>query len=194
LSARQVCELYRRRWRIEDAFALTKRLLDLAYIWTGSTNAVQLQFYATLIFYAVLLTICQQVAEVLGGPLERISVEMVFRAFYHHSRAVRRGECDNLVMFLVEHATLLGMVKRWRQQHRQRQRLESIMWGDPSVETGGYHPAHIWKIVRSLGWSCQVPERQPIQRDESAIAHWKRYKWPAINKSPPPGRAPRLPG
>jgi hypothetical protein len=41
LSARQVCELYRRRWRIEDAFALTKRLLDLAYVWTGSTNAVQ---------------------------------------------------------------------------------------------------------------------------------------------------------
>ena len=26
LSARQVCERYRRRWRIEDAFALTKRL------------------------------------------------------------------------------------------------------------------------------------------------------------------------
>ena len=26
LSARQVCELYRRRWRIEDAFALTKRV------------------------------------------------------------------------------------------------------------------------------------------------------------------------
>jgi len=41
LSARQVCELYRRRWRLEDAFALTKRLLDLAYVWTGSTNAVQ---------------------------------------------------------------------------------------------------------------------------------------------------------
>jgi IS4 transposase len=57
LSARQVCELYRRRWRIEDAFALTKRLLDLAYVWTGSTNAVQLQIYATLIFYAVLVTI-----------------------------------------------------------------------------------------------------------------------------------------
>jgi Transposase DDE domain len=43
LSARQVCELYRRRWRIEDAFALTTRLLDLAYVWTGSTHAVQLQ-------------------------------------------------------------------------------------------------------------------------------------------------------
>jgi len=131
LSARQVCELYRRRWRIEDAFALTKRLLDLAYVWTGSSNAVQLQIYATLIFYAVLLTICQQVAQVLGEPLERISVEMVFRAFYHYSRAVQRGECDDLVAFLAEHAKLLGIVKRQRKQHRERQDLESIIWGDP---------------------------------------------------------------
>jgi hypothetical protein len=131
LSARQVCELYRRRWRIEDAFALTTRLLDLAYVWTGSTNAVQWQLYATLVFYAVLVTICQQVAQALGEPLERISVEMVFRAFYHYSRAVQRGECDDLVAFLVAHATLLGLVKRRRKQHRERQQLESIMWGDP---------------------------------------------------------------
>jgi transposase len=57
-----------------------------------------------------------------------------------------------------------------------------------------YHPAHVWKILRRLGWSCQVPERRPIQRDEQAIAHWKRYKWPAIKKSPAPGRSSRLPG
>jgi len=131
LSARQVCELYRRRWLIEDAFALTKRLLHLAYVWTGSTNAVQLQIYATLIFYAVLLTICQQVAQTLGEPLERMSVEMVCRAFYHYSRAVQHGECDALVPFLVEHAKLLGIVKRWRKPHRERQQLESIIWGDP---------------------------------------------------------------
>jgi hypothetical protein len=43
LSAHQVCKLYWRRWRIEDAFALTTRLLDLAYRWTGSTHGVQLQ-------------------------------------------------------------------------------------------------------------------------------------------------------
>jgi hypothetical protein len=131
LSARQVCELYRRRWRIEDAFALTKRLLDLAYVWTGSSNAVQLQIYATLMFYAVLLTICQQVAQVLGEPLERISVEMVFRAFYHYGRAVQCGACDDLVAFLVEHAKLLGIVKRQRKHHRERQELESIIWGEP---------------------------------------------------------------
>jgi hypothetical protein len=50
LSARQVCERSRRRWRIEDAFALTTRLLDVAYGWTGSTTAVPLQISATLIF------------------------------------------------------------------------------------------------------------------------------------------------
>jgi hypothetical protein len=131
LSARQVCELYRRRWRIEDAFALTKRLLDLAYVWTGSTNAVQLQIYATLIFYAVLVTICQQIAQALGEPLERISVEMVFRAFYHYSRAVQHGESNHLVSFLAEHAKLLGIVKRQRKSHRERQQLETIIWGDP---------------------------------------------------------------
>src|SRR5882724_2267259 len=131
LSARQVCELYRRRWRIEDAFALTKRVLDLSYLWTGSTNAVQLQIYATLIFYTVLLTICQQVAEVLGEPLERISVEMVFRAFYHYGHAVQCGEADDLVRFLAEHAKLLGIVKRWRKHHRERQQLEYLIWEVP---------------------------------------------------------------
>jgi IS4 transposase len=131
VSARQVCELYRRRWRIEDAFALTKRLLDLAYVWTGSTNAVQLQIYATLIFYAVLVTIGQQMAQALGEPLERILVERVFRAFYHYSRAVQHGESTHLVSFLAEHAKLLGIVKRQRKSHRERQQLEASIWGDP---------------------------------------------------------------
>jgi transposase len=57
-----------------------------------------------------------------------------------------------------------------------------------------YHPSHVWKILRRLGWSCQVPERRAIQRDEQAIAHWKRYTWPAIKKSPTTWGPSRLPG
>jgi len=56
-----------------------------------------------------------------------------------------------------------------------------------------YHPSHVWKILRASGWSCQVPERRAIQRDEKAIARWKRYKWPAIKKSRKTWRAPRIP-
>ena len=45
-----------------------------------------------------------------------------------------------------------------------------------------YHPGHVWRILRDLGWSSQKPERRPIQRDEAAIRHWRRYRWPWIKK------------
>lgn len=45
-----------------------------------------------------------------------------------------------------------------------------------------YHPGHVWKLLTQLGWSCQKPERRALPRDEQAIAHWKRYRWPWIKK------------
>ena len=68
LSAEEVCELYRRRWKIEEAFLLTKRLLGLAYLWVGHSNGVQIQIVATLIFYAVLNQLVSDVAVALGQP------------------------------------------------------------------------------------------------------------------------------
>jgi Transposase DDE domain len=65
LSPQQVCDLYCRRWRIEDAFLLTKRLLGLAYLWVGGSNGIQIQLYATWIFSAVLMDLCSQVAVAL---------------------------------------------------------------------------------------------------------------------------------
>jgi hypothetical protein len=131
LSARQVCALSRRRWRIEEALALTNRVLDWSYWWTGSTHAVQWQLYATLIFSAVLLTLCQQVAEVWGEPLARSSGERVLRACDHSSQAVQGGEADELVRLLAAQAKLLGIVKRWRKHHRERQQLEYLIWEVP---------------------------------------------------------------
>lgn len=45
-----------------------------------------------------------------------------------------------------------------------------------------YHPSHVWRLLHSLGWSCQKPEGRPVQRDDAAIAQWKRYRWPWIKK------------
>ena len=45
-----------------------------------------------------------------------------------------------------------------------------------------YHPCHVWKLLTSLGWSCQKPERRALQRNEAAIARWKRFRWPHIKK------------
>ncbi len=45
-----------------------------------------------------------------------------------------------------------------------------------------YHPAHVWKILRGEGWSCQKPERRARERDEAAIRRWRRERWPHIKK------------
>jgi len=128
LSAKQVCELYRRRWRIEQAFLLTKRLLGLEYLWVGGKNGVEIQVYATWIFYAVLTDLCQQVANALSQPLDRISVEMVFRGLYHFSRAAQRGEATCVVAYLSAHAKLLDLVKAVRKRHRQLQSEQQYLW------------------------------------------------------------------
>lgn len=45
-----------------------------------------------------------------------------------------------------------------------------------------YHTAHIGKLLRGMGWSCQKPERRAPQRDEEAIEQWKRQDWPHRKK------------
>jgi transposase len=47
-----------------------------------------------------------------------------------------------------------------------------------------FHPGHVWRILRSLGWSCQRPVGRATQRNEPAIQRWKRMRWPEIKKKP----------
>lgn len=47
-----------------------------------------------------------------------------------------------------------------------------------------YHPGHVWKVMRALGWSAQKPQPKARERDEAAIRHWKTRTWPAIKKKP----------
>ncbi len=45
-----------------------------------------------------------------------------------------------------------------------------------------YHPAHVWKLLKELGWSCQKPETKARERDEKQIKQWIHYQWPHIKK------------
>jgi transposase len=45
-----------------------------------------------------------------------------------------------------------------------------------------YHPAHVSRLVRSLGLSLQKPMRLANQRDEEAIRRWKEERWPELKK------------
>lgn len=128
LSAREVCEMYQERWRIEDAFSLTKRLLGLSYLKVGHKNGVEMQVYATWVFYGVLMNLCKEVAEELQKPIKEISVEMVFRSLYHYIRAIQRGENQDVVIFISELSPLFGIVKAKRKQKRQIDSQKQMVW------------------------------------------------------------------
>lgn len=47
-----------------------------------------------------------------------------------------------------------------------------------------YHPGHVWRILRRMGWSCQRPVGRAKERDEAAIRRWKKQRWPVLKKTP----------
>jgi transposase len=44
----------------------------------------------------------------------------------------------------------------------------------------GYTVEGTWRLLRRHGWSCQVPVRQAMERDDAAVAVWKDQVWPDI--------------
>jgi transposase len=101
-------------------------------------------------------------------------------------RKLTDQQCQHLLQLLLKGARAYGFpTELWTLK-----RMATVIWLEFRVRP---HPSHVWKGLRSWHWSCQVPERRAIPRDEHAIAHWKRYKWPAIKKSPTTWRPSRVP-
>lgn len=114
LPAEVLLALYAQRWHIEDAFNVVKRLLGLAYFWSGALNGVLVQIWATWVLFAVLVDLTDSVAQAMDLPFQAISMEMVFRGLYHFTQAYQRGDATDPVTYFVQHAHLLGIVKRKR--------------------------------------------------------------------------------
>lgn len=113
-----VADLYRRRWRIEEAFNTVKRLLGLSYLWIGSLNGIQLQIWGTWLFYAVLVDLGDAVADELSLPFDQISLEMIYRGLYHFYVAHQQGKATDPVQhFAAPENQDLGIVKRQRKPH-----------------------------------------------------------------------------
>jgi transposase len=47
-----------------------------------------------------------------------------------------------------------------------------------------YHRAHVGRLMHSLGWTHQKPERRALERDEDKINRWKKKTWPNLKKIP----------
>ena len=50
-----------------------------------------------------------------------------------------------------------------------------------------YHPGHVWRVLRQMGWSRQRPARRAMERDDEAIEQWVNDRWPRVTRTPGPG-------
>jgi transposase len=46
-----------------------------------------------------------------------------------------------------------------------------------------YHRAHVGRLMHSLKWTPQKPERRALERDEEKIKRWKQRDWPQVKKT-----------
>ena len=58
---------------------------------------------------------------------------------------------------------------------------ENIFIEDLREEFGVvYHQGHVARILKTFGWTPQLPIVRAIQRDEVAIARWANADWPTL--------------
>lgn len=48
-----------------------------------------------------------------------------------------------------------------------------------------YHPAHVSRILKALGWTPQKPIVRAKQRQAAEVERWWQARWPALKKRPP---------
>lgn len=53
-----------------------------------------------------------------------------------------------------------------------------------------FHRGHVWRILQSMGWSPQKPERRAFERDEDEIEKFVKVEWKKIVKNAPKRRPP----
>jgi transposase len=89
---------------------------------------------------------------------------------------------------------------------RQQQQLQDILDSGPvayGLDTGvwtspiiaqliaeewdvRFHPGHVRKLLRQLGYSVQRPTTRLVQADPAKKHRWVRYRYPSIKKKPGP--------
>ncbi len=67
--------------------------------------------------------------------------------------------------------------------------FRGAVWNNPRVaqliqcEFGvRYHPAHVSRILKGLGWTPQKPIVRAKQRDPAEIERWWSERWPKVKK------------
>ena len=95
-----------------------------------------------------------------------------------------------------QRAQVPGLLVRGAEAHGFRgdvwtaTRVAEVIWRHFGVR---YHPDHVSRLLRHLGWSRQQPLERAAQRNEEALRQWQEERWPALKKWPR-RKDPRLSG
>lgn len=82
---------------------------------------------------------------------------------------------------LVRLLTKGAMAQGYRTELWTTQRIAELIEHRLGVK---YHRNHVGKLLHQIGWSHQKPERRAAERNDAAIAEWKRSVWPRVKKTP----------
>lgn len=95
-------------------------------------------------------------------------------------RAGRKPKLTKVQFALVEKALLAGpRAAGYKTEIWTLPRITKLIEATTSVT---FHPGHVWKLLRALGWSRQKPTTRATERDETAVRQWIRHGWPNLKK------------
>jgi len=104
------------------------------------------------------------------------------RSLRRAKRAGRPPRLTGVQLKKVERALLEGPVAHgYATDLWTLQRVGEVIRRQTGV---AYHPGHVWKILRSLGWSLQRPARKPRERDDEQLERWRQDRWRQVKKTP----------
>jgi len=101
-------------------------------------------------------------------------------------RAGRLPQLDSADLRRVERRLVKGPLRNgYPTDMWTLQRVAEVIESETGV---AYHPGHVWRILRQMGWSRQRPARRAVERDDAAIANWVKHEWPRVKKTPAAAR------
>jgi transposase len=88
-----------------------------------------------------------------------------------------RAQGRQLISVLLEGATASG----YSTQLWTTARVAEVIWKKFRVR---YHRDHVGRLLHSLGWSHQKPQKKALERNQVEIRRFLRRDWPALKKTP----------
>jgi transposase len=102
------------------------------------------------------------------------------RALQGAGRAGRKSRLSPRQLKQLETALLRGPAAHgWSAELWTLSRVSIMM---ERITGEKYHPGHVWKILGSMNWSAQKPERQAKERSQEKVDYWKNVRWPEVKK------------